>query len=274
MLRSGSWLGVFLYLYLAGMAHAQSLAELQKNLQGLDAAVVVNDLRTGAFLRLNEPRIAQALPPFATFEIPVTLAALNMRVVRDLNAVTPWNQLKYPPSATDNWELSHWAEDQTLRSAFTHSIDWYWCETTERLGAARLQTALRKLSYGNQTLPDALTQCWQDDALLISAQQQTDFIKALAQGSLPFAETAQRNVKSLLLRESGNGYRFYLKTSVGLLQSGYYLGWSVGWLESPSGIYVFAINLTQRNLDAAQESVVVLPKRVLMATGYWPGASN
>ena len=123
--RSGCF-GLMCLVWLTSVTVGQSLHEIQTSLQGLDAAFVLNDLRTGAFLRLNEPRCAERFAPFATLEISVALAALDTRIVRNLDLVTPWNQLKYPLRATDAWELTHWTEDQTLRSAFTDSVEWYW----------------------------------------------------------------------------------------------------------------------------------------------------
>lgn len=273
MQRFGYWLGVFCLAWWTTAAQGQALPALQKSLQGLDATVVVSDLRTGAFLRWHEARLTQAFPPFATFEIPVALAALDARAVRNLNELTPWNRLKYPLAAMQSeHEAEHWAEDHTLRSAFAHSVEWYWQKTSERLGAERLRKTLSKLHYGNQSLPTALAQGWQDDALLISAQAQADFITALVKESLPLGKLAQRNMKDLLLRESGDGYRFYLKTSVGFLQSGHYLGWSLGWLETTDGAYVFALNLTHQDREIAQEAVLSLPKKVLAAAGYGPFA--
>ena len=263
------WLGVIGLLWLGAEARAQSLPALQKSLSGLDAAVIITDTRTGAFLRLNEARLTQEFPPFATLEIPVALAALETRAVRNLNEVTPWNRLKYPLPET---APADWNSDHTLRSAFTHSVPWYWQDLSERLGPARLDTALRKFAYGNQLL-SALSaespQCWQDGALRISAQVQTDFLTRLANETLAASKLRQRELKTLLLRESGAGYRLYLKTGVGFLQSGYYLGWSLGWLETAEGNYVFALNLTHRDIEFVNEAVLSLPKKVLTAAGYW-----
>lgn len=269
------WMGVCLWLSLPvaarGQSSLQSLTELQKSLQGLDAAVVIQETRTGAFLRLNEAHLTQGFPPFATLEIPVALAALETRTVRNLNEVTPWNRLKYPSLETP---VANWNEDHTLRSAFTHSVPWYWQDLSERLGPARLNAALRKFAYGDQLLsdesPQCWPQCWEDGGLRISAQAQTDFLTRLVNESLPASKLRQRELKTLLLRESGTGYRLYLKTGVGFLQSGYYLGWSVGWLETAEGNYVFALNLTHRELEFVNESVSTLPKKVLLAAGYLP----
>jgi beta-lactamase class D len=260
------WLGA---LCLVAEVRAQSPSALQKTLQGLDATAVINDTRTGAFLRLNETRLAQEFPPFATLEIPVALAALETRTVHNLNEVTPWNRFKYPQPEISS---ADWNSDHTLRSAFTQSVPWYWQDLSERLGTARLDAALRKFAYGNQTL-SALSaespQCWQDGALRISALAQTEFLTRLANESLPASKLRQRELKSLLLRESGEGYRLYLKTGVGFLQSGYYLGWSIGWLETADSNYVFALNLTHRELEFTNEAVLQLPKKILSAAGYW-----
>jgi beta-lactamase class D len=264
------WLGACVWLGLGTEARAQSLSALQKTLQGLDAAVVINDTRSGAFLRLNEARLTQEFPPFNTLEIPVALAALETRTVRHLNELTPWNRFKYPPPETSP---VFWNEDHTMRSAFAHSVPWYWQDLSERLGASRLDTALGKFAYGDQTLsvasPRCWPQCWQDGALRISAQAQTDFLIKLINETLPASKWRQRELKMLLLRESGDGYRLYLKTGVGFLQSGYYLGWSIGWLETTESNYVFALNLTHRELEFVNEAVSTLPKQVLMAAGYW-----
>ncbi len=268
------WIGAGL---LSGLwcaeVRGQSIVQLQKSLSGLDAAVVIHETRTGAFLRLNEARLAQEFPPFATLELPVALAALETRTVRNLSELTPWNRFKYPPTETSP---ANWNEDHTMRSAFTHSVPWYWQDISERLGAVRLDAALHKFAYGDQLLstepPQCWPQCWEDGGLRISAQAQTDFLTRLVNESLPASKLRQRELKTLLLRESGDGYRLYLKTGVGFLQSGYYLGWSIGWLETTEGNYVFALNLTHRELEFVNETVSTLPKKVLSAAGYWVSA--
>lgn len=263
------WVGLSSLLWLSAEARAQSLAALQKSLQGLDAAVVIQDTRSGAFVRLNETRLAQEFPPFATLEIPVALAALETRTVRHFNEVTPWNRLKHPLPETSP---ADWGSDHTLRSAFTHSVPWYWQDLSERLGTPRLNASLRKFAFGSSELAIDSPQGWQDGALRISAQAQTDFLTRLVNESLPASKLRQRELKTLLLRESGAGYRLYLKTGVGFLQSGYYLGWSVGWLETAESNYVFALNLTHRDLEFTNEAVSALPKKILMAAGYVPVA--
>jgi beta-lactamase class D len=257
------WIGV---VFLCVEARAQGYAPLQKTLQGLDAAVAVIDTRTGAFLRLNEARLSQSFPPFATLEVPVALAALETRTIRNLNDVTPWNRLKYP--LAENAPLN-WNTDHTLRSAFTHSVAWYWQDLSERIGVPRLSSALHKFSFGSGTADFQLPHSWQDGAWQISAQEQTQFLTRLANGTLLASKSRQREIKALMLRESGAGYRLYLKTSVGFLRSGYYLGWSIGWLETAESNYVFALNLTHRDFEFTNEAVSQLPKKILVAAGYW-----
>ncbi|NOT63195.1 MAG: hypothetical protein HOP19_23545 [Acidobacteria bacterium] len=274
MQRLGFWLVTLGWLCLTVEVSGQSLPALQKSLSGWDAAIVIRELRTGGFVRLNEARLAQEFPPFNTLEIPVALAALETRTVRHLNEVTPWNRLKYPLPDLAHEDLAHWSEDHTLRSAFTDSVPWYWQDVSERLGPARLTTHLRKFAYGNQQLPADLTQGWQDNALAISAAAQADFLTALVNESLPVSRFQQQQLKTLLLRESGDGYRYYLKTGAGYLQNGNYLGWSIGWLETSTGVYVFALNLTQRVPETARDATRSLHKQVLAAAGYWPMTDN
>jgi beta-lactamase class D len=257
------------WLCLAAEVSGQSLTALQKSLSGWEAAIVIRELRTGGFLRLNEARLSQEFPPFHTLEVPVALAALDARTVRHLNEVTPWNRLAYPLPENAAANDTQWTEDHTLRSAFIGSVPWYWQGVSERLGAVRLTAYLRKFAYGNQQLPADLVQCWQDNALTISANAQADFLTALVNESLPISKFQQRQLKPLLLRESGAGYRYYLKTGTGYLQNGKYLGWSIGWLETSAGVYVFALNLTHHLPETARAAILSLPKEVLAAAGYW-----
>jgi beta-lactamase class D len=269
-MRVGRWIGWLSFLWLAFSVSAQNLKDIQTSLRGYDAAFIVKDLQTDGFLRINETRCQEQFPPFATLEIPLALAVLDTRVVRNLDSLLPWNRLKYPLRDKDTYELSHWPEDHTLRSAFAHSVEWYWWENSERLGTKRWQKALDKFGYGNQTFPNDLKLLWQDDALRISAQEQITFIQRLANESLPLPATWQRSIKAEMLRERSETYRLFMKTGSGLLQSGHYLGWSVGWLETEAGNYVFALNLTHRELQSVQEATVQLPKQLLAAAGYWP----
>lgn len=268
-MRRFGWIGWFCLLGLTLTVSGQSLQEAKAALRGLDAAFVLHDTFVNASWRVNETRGTKGFAPFGTLEIPLALAVLDARGIRHLDLVTQWNRLKYPLRATDAWEPTHWTEDQTLRSAFTNSVEWYWQESAVLLGSQRLQKTLRQFRYGNQILPDELAACWQDDALQISVEEQADFVQRLAQEKLPLSVSLQRNVKDLLLRERGADYRFYLKTCTGLLQNGQYLGWSIGWLETDQGFYIFALNLTHRDYETVKDAMLRLPKQLLRATGSW-----
>jgi beta-lactamase class D len=268
---------LFLAATCAQAAEPDALRQLQENLRQADAAFALQDLQSDGFFRYNETRCQQAFNPFATFHLPLALIALESGVAKDAQALIPWNRLKYPLQADTLSELPpHWAEDQTLRAAFERAVPWYFKELAERLGPQRLQRYLDKLRYGDQALSanaaGELEQFWVEGSLHITLNEQLALLRALYEQRLPVSKRAQKLTSELLIKEQTEFYTLRGITGSGMLPSGKYLGWFVGWLETRNGVCVFALNLLGADDEAVNEPAVKLVKTALGLLGYLPSS--
>jgi beta-lactamase class D len=266
---------LFVTVSCAQAAEPDTLRQLQESFRQADVAFALQDLQTGGSLRYNEPRCQEAFSPFATFHLPLALIALETGAAKNAQTLIPWNRLKYPTHDEAGNELpQHWTQDQTLRAAFEHGVPWYFQELAQRSGPRRLQRQLDKLHYGNHVLAinatGELEQFWVEGSLRITLNEQLAFLQALHDQQLPVSKRAQKLVTELLIKEQTEFYTLRGIAGGGMLSSGKYLGWFVGWLETNQGVCVFALNLLGADNEAVNEPTVKLAKTALSLLGYLP----
>jgi beta-lactamase class D len=259
----------------AQAAEPEAMQQVQASLRQADAAFALQDLQSGGFFRYNETRCREPFSPFATFHLPLALIALEIGAAKDAQTLIPWNRLKYPAQAEtlSQWP-PQWAQDQTLRAAFERAVPWFFQELAQRIGPERLQPYLDKLRYGNRALSfnatGELEQFWVEGSLRITLNEQLALLRSLYEQRLPLSKRAQKLARELLIKEQTASYTLCGIAGSGMLTSGKYLGWFVGWLETNRGVCVFALNLLGANDEAVNEPAVKLAKTVLSRLGYWP----
>lgn len=201
--------------------------------------VVVADERGAqpALWVFNPERASKRYSPASTFKIPHTLFALDAGVVRDEFQVFPWDGVKRSVPSHN--------QDQNLRSAMRNSVVWVYEGFARQLGQAKAQAYLEKIAYGNATAHTQKGDYWIDGDLAISAYEQVDFLRKLYRHQLPFALQDQRLVEDLMIVEAGRNWILRAKTG----WEGRY-GWWVGWVEQPTGVVFFALNIdTPKRMD-------------------------
>lgn len=160
--------------------------------------------------------------PASTFKIVLSLVALELGVVQDDKFIIPWDGIVTGRPDRDR--------DLTLREAFEVSSESYFKEVARRIGKERLQQALDTIRYGNKIIGDSVANCWTDNSLKISADEQVGFVRRLYFNQLPYADRSQRIVRSLMLRETANNRKLYYKTGWGENDTAHVL-WAVGFAE-------------------------------------------
>lgn len=218
---------------------AAQASERQGCFLGLDTA-------TGAWTRNDAERCAERFRPFSTYKIPHALIGLETGVLTDADSVIEWDRQRYP---AENWWPAVWRERNDLRSAVTYSVVPYFRSLARRIGAEAMQKHLDGFAYGNRSIAGGLDHFWLDGDLAISAVEQIQFLRALHQGSLPVSSRTAAIVLDILIRERGSGYVIRAKTGTGRLPDGSALGWYVGSVETPGGLYLFAMNITGPDYD-------------------------
>ena len=263
----------FAALLLLVLAGVNSLADapspdLSRYFEGRPAAFVLYDLKNDRYLRFNESRCAQQFPPFSTFKIPNSLIGLDSGAIPNADYVIRWDSNKYPPQEG----FESWWRDHTLRSAFKNSAVWYYRELALRVGAERMQQYVDKFSYGNRDISGGIDHFWLNSSLLISADEQIEFLKKFHAGKLPVSADAVNSVKEIITLETTPSYKFSGKTGGGYLAEGRALGWFVGYLETKDNVYFFATQIEGPTFASVQQPRIKITRQILADLGYMMAA--
>ncbi len=153
------------------------------------------------YLVTNESRAKQGFLPASTFKIPNALIGLEVGSISDEKEVFHWDGKPKPHP--------EWERDQTLATGTRLSVVWMFQEVARRTGKERMKEWLAKLDYGNKDMKGGIDHFWLQGALRISAIQQVDFLRKLAEGELPMTQRSQRLVREALVVEKTSAYTLY-----------------------------------------------------------------
>lgn len=191
-------------------------------------------------LRIDPQRCARRFIPASTFKILNSLVALELGAVTGLDDTLRWNGRKH--------SISSWNQDQSMRDAFQRSCVWFYQELARRIGAKRMQAAVKAARYGNEDIGGGIDRFWLDGDLRISSEEQADFLKRLWKEELPFTPEVQRTVKELMLLEQTPEFTLRGKTGTAI-RSATVIGWFVGFLERNGKVYVYVLNVEHPETD-------------------------
>lgn len=212
--------------------------------EGARGTIVVFDASTGRMHHYDPSRAAQPFIPASTFKVYNSLAALETGVVPDVDSVFVWDgQVR---------DIEAWNQDHSLRTGIAVSAVWVYQEVARRIGEDGYRAMFALEPYGNSDFRGAIDYFWLNGPLRISADEQVAFLDRLRRGDLAFRPEHQAAVREIILLEEGGDYRLFGKTGwtstfggqfVTDYSSGPDIGWFVGWVETPQGPWVFALNL-------------------------------
>lgn len=202
---------------------------------GFQYCLVMSDLKTAETFRLNEAGCAERLSPCSTFKIFNSLAGLESGFLRNEMHAMKWDGTKY--------EREEVNRDQTLQSAVTNSVVWYFQRVAAGVGEPKMKEYLHAVGYGNEDISGGLTKFWLGSSLKISADEQVVFLKKLVKDKLPFSKRNMAVVRGLIrLNETPKGI-LYGKTGSDMQNGKRILGWFAGYVVSPQHVWVFATNI-------------------------------
>lgn len=222
--------------------------------------LAVFDLDLDTFWFHNRVLAERGYLPASTFKIPHTLFALDAGVVGGADTAFAWNGER-------TWN-PRWNRDHTLGSAFRESVVWVYQEIARAIGPERMRGYLRKVGYGNGRPGGPIDQFWLSGGLRISPYEQVQFLQRLYFNELPFAPAHQELLKNLMILDRGPGWVLRGKTGWAVAPDPD-IGWFVGWLESPKGVFFFAACL-QMTDDSQARLRKQLVLDVLRARGWMP----
>jgi beta-lactamase class D len=241
----------------------------------LEGAFVVYDMKNDAFTRYNAPRCKQRFSPFSTFKIPNSLIGLETGAIPDTSTVINWDRKKYPPQEHWSRDFPDWMDNQTMRTALRNSVVWYYRELARRVGERDLKRYVDLFNYGNKDISggiyakNTMEAFWLGSSLLISADEQVEFLLAFYTRQLPVSVMYVTMIKDMLTLEETLRYRLCAKTGGGLdKRTGKYLGWYVGFIETTSlagdkNVYFFALNVDAATFGIVRDRRESIAKQIL-----------
>ena len=118
------------------------------------------------------------------------LVGLETGVVQNENSSMKWDGTKYA--------VIDWNRDQTLQSAMTNSVVWYFQRLASAVGEKRMKGFIQKVRYGNEDISGGINKFWLESTLKISADEQVEFLKRLIDDDLPFSKRSMAIVRGLI----------------------------------------------------------------------------
>lgn len=255
----------------AAFDKAKLEAAIDQKFGGVGTCVVIAD--TGSGRRLyrygNHQVCMRQLPPCSTFKIPNSLIGL------DAGVVTPTTVFKWDGKPQ---RVKAWEQDADMKTAFKQSIVWWYQRIARQIGKPGYEERLKAFDYGNRKPAGPVDGFWlgpspEGEGLLISTEQQVDFLQRLYGDKLPVKPASGAFVKSIMVDETRGSSVMSGKTGTcpSDLQQSRQVGWWVGRLQSPPHDYLFAVSLEGSNDESLPGGE--LSERVKSAfaiAGLWP----
>ncbi len=210
-------------------------SSLNEMIGNRDVVFFAQDQANGQSYVVQSDRIHDRHSPWSTFKLPNLLIALESGVAADLEHKKVWDPDKYPPR--DYWPKA-WRGDHTLRSAFKHSVVWYFQEIALEVGFERYRKDLAGFRYGNSQVSGELDEFWLGDPLRISPIEQVNFLSTLLAGELEVSDRSIEALKEASISNAKDGVVLHGKTGAGPVDLGNFQGdfegWFAGWVDRPN----------------------------------------
>lgn len=218
---------------------------------------VLYNLKTGEYSRYNDSICAIRYSPCSTFKIVNSLIGLET-VAENENYFIKYDSLRNPSELwMNNVEpYKYWMQDHTMRTAFKYSVVWYYQELARRIGKDNMFRLLNQIDYGNNDILSGIDNFWLCGSLKISANEQVEFLKKLYYNQLSgFSIKSQEIVKNIMMYETTDNYKLFGKTGGGDCWADKVIGWYVGFVETKSGAYIFAMNIIVNEFSDLQKNM-------------------
>ncbi len=201
-----------------------------------EGSFVLYSLKQDSWHIYNRERASLRVSPDSTYKIYDALFALEEGIITPAASSRTWNGETYPFAA--------WNTDQTLDSALTYSVNWYFQLLDHQLGTAAIDRYVQKIGYGNQDITGPLSSYWMESSLKISPVEQVELLTKLYTNDLGFAPENTAAVKNALRISSTENGTLYGKTGTGSINGRDRNGWFIGFVETKDDTCFFAVNIT------------------------------
>lgn len=237
-----------------------SSLDLSNYFEEYKGSFVLYDLNKDQWNLYNREQAITRTAPDSTYKIYDALFALEENTITPESSLLTWNREDYPFEA--------WEQDQTLQTAMSGSVNWYFQTLDQQLGRNRIQNYLQQIHYGNEIMGRDLSSYWMESTLKISPVEQVELLKNFYQNTFHFTQANIKAVKdSICLFSSAEG-TLYGKTGTGRVDGQDINGWFIGFVETQENTYFFATNI-QSERNATGSNATDISFSILAALGLW-----
>lgn len=211
-----------------------------------EGSFVLYDLEEDTWKIHDMERATLRVAPNSTYKIYNALFGLEKGIITPENSFINWNGTPYPFEA--------WNTDQTLPSAMSASVNWYFGYIDEQLGETSIQEYLHKIGYGNEDLSGDFSSYWMESSLKISPIEQVELLTRLQNHNLGFTSENVKAVKDSIHISNSSYEDFYGKTGTGRVNGQDINGWFIGFIENADNTYFFATNIQNEQCAAGSKA--------------------
>lgn len=237
-----------------------NIIDLSSCFQGYEGSFVLYDLAQDTWNIYDMDRAALRVSPDSTYKIYDALFGLEAGVITPEASAMEWNHELY--------SFQEWNADQTLKSAMSASVNWYFQEIDKQIGISAIDCYLREIGYGNENTKGGLSSYWMESSLKISPIEQVEHLRKLYENSLGFGIQNVNAVKDSILLSSSEAGNLYGKTGTGCIDGMDVSGWFIGYVEAPNNTWFFAANIAA-NDGASGSNAAEITRHILSEMDIW-----
>ena len=258
----------FISTYAADGSHYQwnasaeniSYADLSTYFGKYEGSFVLYDLENDTWSIHDMEHATLRVAPNSTYKIYDALFGLEEGVITPENTFIAWDGKNYP--------FDTWNTDQTLQSAMSNSVNWYFQSLNEQLGVPSVNKYIQQIKYGNENMSGNFSSYWMESSLKISPIEQVELLTKLHNNSFSFAPENVNAVKDAICLSSSDAGTFYGKTGTGRVDGQDVNGWFIGYIETADNTYFFATNIGADS-DATGGNATEITMSILSDMNIW-----
>ncbi len=237
-----------------------SYVDFSKYFGKYEGSFVLYDLENDIWSIHDIEHATLRVAPDSTYKIYDALFGLEEGVITPEDSFIAWNGKNYP--------FETWNSDQTLQSAMTSSVNWYFQAIDEQLASTNIRNYIQQIGYGNENVSGRLSTYWLESSLKISPVEQVKLLTKLQNNSLGFSSENINAVKDAICLSSSDAGTFYGKTGTGRVDGQDVHGWFIGYIETADNTYFFATNIGADS-DATGGNATEITMSILSDMNIW-----
>lgn len=234
--------------------------DLSSYFKNYEGSFVLFDSNRDSWIVYDMEHATHRISPDSTYKIYDALWGLEENIITPQNSLLMWNGKNYP--------FETWNSNQTLQSAMTSSVNWYFQAIDEQLASTNIYNYIQQIGYGNENVSGDLSTYWLESSLKISPVEQVELLMKLQNNSLGFSSENINAVKDSICLSSSNTGKFYGKTGTGRVGGQDVNGWFIGYIEIVNNTYFFATNIGADN-NATGSNAAEITMSILSDMNIW-----